>query len=93
MVFQFAHVVEGVRFPRPDAQGKLGRGFMEHELPTVVMRPARGLGATARGAYSHVGKGASAARSSSSVPLAERQRRESEQSIGYWVRLLPTRTR
>jgi hypothetical protein len=36
VVFQLAHVLEGVRFPRPDAQGELGRGFMEHELLTTA---------------------------------------------------------
>jgi linoleoyl-CoA desaturase len=36
VVFQLAHVVEGVRYFQPDAEGKLPRGWMEHELLTTA---------------------------------------------------------
>jgi len=36
VVFQLAHVVEGVRYFRPDAEGRFPRGWMEHELLTTA---------------------------------------------------------
>ncbi|MDP2343909.1 MAG: acyl-CoA desaturase [Deltaproteobacteria bacterium] len=36
MVFQLAHVVEGVRFPRPDENGRLESSFFEHEMLTTA---------------------------------------------------------
>jgi linoleoyl-CoA desaturase len=36
VVFQLAHVVEGVRYIRPDDNGRFPRGWMEHELLTTA---------------------------------------------------------
>jgi linoleoyl-CoA desaturase len=35
IVFQLAHLVEGMAFPTPDANGKLAQGWVEHELATT----------------------------------------------------------
>ena len=36
IVFQLAHVIEGVRFPRPDDSGRLEHSFFEHEMLTTA---------------------------------------------------------
>ncbi len=36
VVFQLAHVVEGVRYIRPSDEGRFPRGWMEHELLTTA---------------------------------------------------------
>jgi linoleoyl-CoA desaturase len=36
IVFQLAHVVEGVRFPQPDDKGRLAASFFEHEMLTTA---------------------------------------------------------
>lgn len=36
VVFQLAHLIEGMDFPTPDAGGRLARGWVEHELATTA---------------------------------------------------------
>jgi linoleoyl-CoA desaturase len=36
LVFQLAHLVEGMEFPTPDAEGTVSRGWVEHELATTA---------------------------------------------------------
>ena len=36
IVFQLAHVVEGVRYPLADSNGRFSRGWMEHEMVTTA---------------------------------------------------------
>ena len=36
VVFQLAHLVEGMEFPAPDAEGAVSRGWVEHQLATTA---------------------------------------------------------